>query len=252
MSALKGETRMTNPASSSPMETETHDMGGTGREETNLLTLELCPEAPEESASSSHLGRTRSPLIRSHTCRVEMPDGVTCQASYTRYGPCCHRFVYGDPLCRQIWISYVFSNTLFAIEQKAQELVLQAFRQAQEKESKQMQCKTRPAGHPRETPQIDTKAAAHYAGQYAACVRFTNGRLLPIGTVYADPNKAAGEIVSGAFAHIRLEGGQRLCVGICCRFARKWLEPRFLARFSSPAEPTKSAVSEPEEKLSAA
>lgn len=238
---------MTNSVSRSALETETHDMADSGREETNLLTLELCPETLDESISSSHPRRTRSPLIRSHECRVETPDGLTCQTSYTRYGPRCHRFMYADPLCRQIWISYAFSNTLYAIEQTAQELVLQAFRQAQEKESKQMQCKTRPAGHPREKPQIGAKAAALFAGQYAACVRFTNGRLLPIGTVTTDPDKAAGEIVSGEFAHIRLEGGQRLVVGICCRFARRWLEPRFLARLPSPEETMTSGCSDLEE-----
>lgn len=179
------------------------------------------------------------PLIRSLECRIEMPDGRTCRADYSRFGPRCHRFAYDAPVCRQIWISHAFPNTEDDIREKARELAPLAFRGAQQRESKDMARKARPAGHPRVKPEIGAKAAALHAGQYAACVRLTDGRLLPVGTAYADPDKASEEIASGRFAHIRLEGGQRLCVGICCRFARRWEEPVFLARFLSSPTPTR-------------
>lgn len=194
-----------------------------------VLTVPL----PEEAASRP---QRRAPLIRSHECRVEMPDGRICRADYARFGPRCHRFAYGAPVCRQIWISCTFPNTPDAIEQKARELAPQAFREAQQRESKDMARKTRPAGHPEVKPEIGAKTAARLAGQYAACVRLTGGRLLPVGTAYSDPDKAAAEIASGRFAHICLEGGQRLAVGICCRFALRWEEPEFLARFLGPQE----------------
>jgi hypothetical protein len=193
-------------------------------EERRLVGL----DTPANSASY----RSSAGLVHGHACSVQLPDGSSCSIEYTRYGPRAHRFAYAAPLCQQVWITETMGNDLPAIEQKAQEVSSQAFRQAQKDEQKQMRRKTPPPGKATtqlERPHMSAQTAAHCAGCYCVCLRFESGLFMPHGTLYEDPDKAVQELAEGVHKDVQLVGGQKLVVAICNRSLRCWQEPRFLA-----------------------
>ena len=78
-------------------------------------------------------------------------------------------------------------------------------------------------------PTMNTVTAKRLGGQYAVCMKFSKGNMICVGGPHPEPSGASAEIHSGLHNHIRLLEGQEIVVGICCRYARRWVEPRFIA-----------------------
>ena len=96
------------------------------------------------------------------------------------------------------------------------------------------------AGHAPGEPQMQAKTAAVLAGHYAVCLCSSSGRLSAIGKALAEAEPVIAELADGTHDHVQLFGAQRLVIGICCRYLRRWVEPRFLPfrrAGSEPAEP---------------
>jgi len=169
--------------------------------------------------------------VKSHLCAVVLPNGVSCEVSYTRTSGRVHAFTFGDPLLRTHYVYEAIPGGIPDIEAKASELVPSLFSHAQQEEQKQMRQKApagRTAPHRDTGPQIGAKIAAELAGRYAACVRTSSGNLIRVGATFSAPEGALGEIQAGRYSAIRLIKGQQLVVGICSRAAQRWEEPSFL------------------------
>ncbi len=172
------------------------------------------------------------PAIREHTFTVTLPNGADCTVNYTRYGARSHKFQFASPVCQRFWHSDTLAGGINGIEEKGRELVPQAFRLAQLAEQKEMKRKTPPQGVDLKTMgvlQLSQKSAASYAGLYTVCIRHASGTLFPLGTLYEDPEKAGKELESGAHRKVALFGEQRIVIGICCRYARRWREASLIA-----------------------
>ena len=172
------------------------------------------------------------PAVKEHTFTVSLPNGAECVVAYTRYGAKSHKFQFGSPSCQRIWHSDMLAGGVNGIEEKGRELVPQAFRLAQLAEQKEMKRKTPPQGVDLKTmgvPQLSQKSAASYAGLYTVCIRHASGTLFPLGTLYEDPEKAVKDMEGGACMQITLQGEQRIVIGICCRYARRWREASLIA-----------------------
>ena len=179
------------------------------------------------------------PATKEHTFTVHLPNGADCNVTYTRYGAKSHRFQFGAPVCQRIWHSDTLAGGISGIEEKGRELALQAFRLAQLAEQKEMKRKTPPQGVALKTlgvPQLSPKSADSYAGLYTVCIRHASGTLFPLGTLYEDPEKAGKDLESGACMQVTLQGEQRIVIGICCRYARRWTEASLIALPAKPAE----------------
>lgn len=188
-----------------------------------------------------------SPLLRSLTVAVTLPDGKPCSVTYTRDNSRSHKFAYTAPVCRSLWVNARLAGGEPAIQAKAQELAIQAFRQAQQEEQKEMRRKTPPPGRRSPLPPADQRMKVRHAdacaGLYAVCVRFTTGYLLPLGRLHEQPEAAQAELAGEEYQHKTLYGGQRLVIGIANRWARCWVEPEFLAAWSQPS----STAEEPDD-----
>ncbi|MCX6380331.1 MAG: hypothetical protein NT023_12795 [Armatimonadetes bacterium] len=182
------------------------------------------------------------PAVKEHTFAVSLPSGADCNVTYTRYGAKSHKYQFGSPACQRIWHSDVLIGGVNGIEEKGKELAPQAFRLAQLAEQKEMRRKTPPTGEDLKTmgvPQLSPKSADSYAGLYTVCIRHASGTLFPLGTLYEDPEKAGKDLESGAHRQIALQGEQRIVIGICCRYARRWTEASLIALPAKPPEPEK-------------
>lgn len=186
------------------------------------------------------------PAVKEHMFTVSLPNGMECNVNYTRYGTKAHRFQFGAPVCQRILHSDTLAGGVHGIEEKGRELAPEAFRLAQQADQKEMRRKTPPLGTSLKSlgvPQLSQKSADSYAGLYAVCIRHASGTLFPLGTLYEDPEKAGKELESGVYREVILQGEQRIVIGICCRYARRWIEPRLIALPAKPPE-----TKEPEKK----
>ena len=186
------------------------------------------------------------PAVKEHTFSVRLPNGADCNVTYTRYGTRSHKFQFSSPTCQRIWHSDTLAGGVNGIEEKGREIAPQAFRQAQLAEQKEMRRKTPPTGASLKTlgvPQLSQKSADSYAGLYTVCIRHASGTLFPLGTLYEDPEKAGKDLESGAHRPVILQGEQRIVIGICCRYARRWTEASLIALPAKPPE-----TEEPEKK----
>lgn len=182
------------------------------------------------------------PAVKEHTFTVSLPNGADCNVTYSRYGTTSHRFQYGSPACQRIWHSDALAGGVHGIEEQGRELAPEAFRLAQRAEQKEMRRKTSPTGADLKwqgVPQLSPKSADSYAGLYTVCIRHASGTLFPLGTLYEDPEKAGKDLESGVHRQIALQGEQRLVIGICCRYARRWKEAQLIALPAKPPEPEK-------------
>ena len=202
---------------------------------------------PEERAKMNlpPLGAKSVPLSRldSHETTVSLPDGTCCCVSFRRFGARSHRFVFGTPLTESVWLSEPLINTAPSIEQKAQELALTAFTQAMAEEQRLMRRKSIPKGAiltPGEPP-LQAKTAALFGGHYAVCILFSSGRLSAIGAPCPAHDQPLAALQDDTFAHVQLFGQQRLVIGICCRYLRRWVEPQFLPLPRAGANPDDQA-----------
>lgn len=180
---------------------------------------------PPHGSGSQPIGR-----VASHHITVSLPDGSSCPVIYRRFGAYSHRFLFGDPLHEAVWFPEALHNTPPTIEQKAEELVPKAFAQAMAEEQQMMRHKTVPKGStvPPGEPQLRAKTAETVAGCYAVCLRASSGRLSPIGRASATAEQPIAELHGDTHAYVQLFGEQRLVIGICCRYLRRWGEPRLL------------------------
>ena len=179
------------------------------------------------------------PAVKEHTFSVRLPNGTDCNVNYTRHGTRSHKFQFASPVCQRIWYSDTLAGGISGIEEKGRELVAQAFRLAQQAEQKEMRRKTPPQGETSKTlgvPQLSPKSADSYAGLYTVCIRHASGTLFPLGTLYEEPEKAGKDLESGAHRPVILQGEQRIVIGICCRYARRWTEASLIALPAKPAE----------------
>ena len=161
---------------------------------------------------------------------VSLPDGTSCPVVYRRFGAYSHRFLFGEPLNEAVWFPEALHNTAPVIEQKTEELVPKAFAQAMAEEQRLMRCKTVPRGAavPPGEPQMKAKVADTVAGLYAICLRSSSGKVSAIGHASATAEQPIAELQGDTHAHVQLFGDQRLVIGICCRYLRRWVEPRLL------------------------
>ena len=166
-----------------------------------------------------------------HTCSVLLPNGVSCEVSYTRTDARVHAFAFGVPLRRTRYVYEALPGGIPAVEAKARALIDQLFLEAQQQEQKTMRQKApsdRTARRSDTGPQISVKLAEELAGRYAACVKHGSGNLIRVGATFSAPDAALREIQSSRHSAIRLINGQTLVIGICNRAAQRWEEPVFL------------------------
>ncbi len=189
---------------------------------------------PEERAARNllHTG-TRSqspPRLMHHELNVALPDGSSCPVRYRRFAGRSHRFLFGEPLTEAVWVTEPMHSTAIVIEMKAQECASTAFTQAMAKEQTLMRRKARPRGPilpPSDGP-MSAKSAESHAGRYAVCAVSGTGRLSAIGKASVQCDETIAQLTDGTFASFRLLGKQRLAIGICCRYLKRWIEPVFL------------------------
>jgi len=191
-----------------------------------------------------------------HTCSVALPNGASCEVSYTRTSARVHAFAFGGPLCRTQYAYEPLRGGVPGIEAKAAELAESLFQQAQKQEQAAMRQKApgaRATRHGDGGPQISAHHAEQLAGLYAPCVKCASGTLIRVGGTYGAPDGALKEIEGGRHDAIRLVNGQRLVVGICSRAAQQWEEPAFLgatreqASCAAGADTPACAAGEPED-----
>ncbi len=187
-------------------------------------------------------------LIRSHICSVTLPNRKSCPVEYTRYGARSHRFVFKAPAYRTLWHSERVGNEVAAIAEKAQTLAPLAFKMAQQAEQKEAKRRTPPPGWhsslSNSTLTLKAKTANGSAGRYTACIQFQSGSLLPIGSQYDEPEKVTQELAEGKYANLQLHGAQKLVIGLCSRWERRWNVAEFVV-YPVTEEPKK--VPPPEE-----
>src|SRR5262249_32675491 len=100
-----------------------------------VIGITLTQQERERLGQNRSVGTAGHPVskpLSSHICQVTLPDNSPCSVSYTRYNRKSHSFLFQAPVCQRLWVSQRLSGEgVSAIEAKAQELVGQAFRQAQ-------------------------------------------------------------------------------------------------------------------------
>ena len=206
------------------------------RRDAGLLPRTQPGEASSVAGGSGNGGGEVSPtgIVRAHSGPVILPNGETCAVSYTRFHAGSHRFLYGPPLREAVWIAGALDGGTFAIEARARELAGKAFRQAQEAEQRTMRRTAPPrnTGTNEETgsaPLLPAREAVRCAGWYCACLRFVSGSLMQIGALYPTPEGADREIRAGRHDGYRRDNGATLVVGVCCRWARRFVPARLVA-----------------------
>ena len=163
--------------------------------------------------------------IASHTCLVTLPDGTECRVDYACYGGGSHTLYFHSPLSEREYGNGSLSDKE-SIEARAQELVGRVWRKAQDAEQKTMRLPSAPSNlvHALDkTPQLTRKTAQRFAGLYAVCLRYPSGTLTPLSAACERRAEALSDLV-----RMQAENKQPLVVGLCCRWARRWQEPRFL------------------------
>jgi hypothetical protein len=192
-----------------------------------VRTVKSITLTPEERRQAGYDREKTS----SHACSVMLPNGASCEVSYTRTSARLHAFAFGDPLSRTRYAYEEIPGGTAGIEGKAKELAEALCQEAQQQEQKAKRQKapsSRAAQKGDGGPQISARLAEQLAGRYAACVRCAGGTLIRVGGTYDVPDGALREIEAGRHSAIRLINGQRLTVGICSRAAQRWEEPTFL------------------------
>ncbi len=164
--------------------------------------------------------------IASHTCQVTLPDGTECRADYACYGGGgSHTFYFHSPLSEREYGNGSLAD-IPSIEARAQELVGRMWRKAQDAEQKTMRLLSAPSNlvHTLDkTPQLTRKTAQRFAGLYAVCLRYPSGTLTPLAAACERRAEALSDL-----ARMQAQSKQTLVIGICCLWARRWQEPRFL------------------------
>jgi hypothetical protein len=195
------------------------------------VTLKPHENASVSQTSTAHSDLNAAKACTTHSCQVLLPNGASCQVEYRRHQAKSHTFTFRDPVSQRVLVSVALRG-IPAIEGKAQELVPEVFRKAQETEQAEMRRKV-PAGRkssakPDGGPEMESATAERLAGRYAACLKTATGRLIRLGAAFLSPEAAVQEIQSGTYRNVRLVNGQTLVVGICNRVQRRWIEPHFL------------------------
>jgi hypothetical protein len=169
---------------------------------------------------------------QAHICSVTLPNGVSCEVSYTRTSARVHSFAFGHPIKRTDYVYAAIPGGIPGIEEKAAALANAMFQQAQKQEQQTMRQKApahRTLPFKDDGPQISARLAEQLAGLYAPCVKCSSGTLIRVGGTYSAPEGALKEIQAGRHRAIRLINGQQFVVGICNRAAQRWEEPMFLS-----------------------
>ncbi|MCW3053476.1 MAG: hypothetical protein JWN14_2646 [Chthonomonadales bacterium] len=182
---------------------------------------------------------------QAHTCSVMLPNGVSCEMSYTRTSTRIHNFAFGIPLKRTQTVYEAIPGGTAGIEAKAASLGDALFKQAQHQEQQAMRQKTpasRKVRHRDDGPQMSALNAERLAGLYAPCVKNKSGTLIRVGGTYSAPEGALKELQGGRHSAIRLVNGQQFVVGICNRAAQQWEEPTFL-NLPQREQPTSTSIS---------
>lgn len=165
--------------------------------------------------------------ITFHACPVILPDGTSGQAHYMRYGSHSHAFQFQAPLNERIYGQGTLNGGMEVIEARAQELVGQAWRQAQAEEQKTRRLPSAPS-HLLHTldkePQLRRSTAKKFAGLYAVCLRYASGTLSPLSLAFEQPAEALRDL-----RRIQAGDSRTLVIGICCRWGRRWQLARFVA-----------------------
>ena len=164
--------------------------------------------------------------IASHACQVTLPDGTACRVDYACYGGGSgHTFTFHSPLSEREYGNGSLAD-IASIEARAQELVGRVWRKAQDAEQKTMRLPSAPSSlvHTLDkTAQLTRKTAQRFAGLYAVCLRYPSGTLTPLAAACERRAEALSDL-----AQMQINNKQQLVVGLCCRWARRWQEPRFL------------------------
>ena len=168
----------------------------------------------------------QSSALAFRVCAVTLPDGTTCQAQYTRSGYGGYSYAFQAPFSERVYGQGELGS-VEAIETRAQELVNQAWRQAQKAEQKAMRLPSAPSHliHTLDAePQLQRRTAQRFAGLYAVCLRYPSGALTPLAAPCERPHDALA-----ALRRMQEGSSPPLALGICCRWARRWQRPRFVA-----------------------
>lgn len=201
---------------------------------------------PEERRKAGYEKET----IKTHTCSVTLPNGVSCAVTYTRWSTSSHGFAFEQPLNRTQYVNSPIANGIPGIEAKAATLVETLFQQAQQQEQKSMQQKSAGRATTRrhdDGPQMSAINAERLAGLYAPCVKCRSGTLIRVGGTYGTPEGAHREIETGRHSKIRLLNEQQLVVGICNRAAQCWQVPTFLTTPQSNENAAPAGIDDLEE-----
>lgn len=165
---------------------------------------------------------------KQYECAVVYPDGSNGICHYTRIGPKCHNLRYerGEPnqhghreYIARLYYMEVLERNISSVEGIAQEKAAEAFRQAIDQERKDAMRAT-PPGHGRQADSalytLSLQRATQLAGRYALCTRLEpSGKLLAVSSTFATIEEANAARLENA--------NQALLVGICCRWARRWM-----------------------------
>ena len=164
--------------------------------------------------------------LTSHPCQVTLPDGTECRVDYACYGGGgSHTFTFHSPLSEREYGNGSLAD-IPSIEARAQELVGRVWRKAQDAEQKTMRLPSAPSNlvHTLDkTPQLTRKTAQRFAGLYAVCLRYPSGTLTPLAAACERRAEALSDL-----ERMQAQSKQTLVIGICCLWARRWQEPRFL------------------------
>lgn len=201
---------------------------------------------PQSSYSSRSIGSGNSSLAKLHICEVQLPDRATCRVMYQRDNGQWHRFSFDAPLHQRLYVENWQPSSEDAIEAKAQELAPQAYTQAQQAEQKAMQQGTPPSGTtrspvPTSSSLLRPKTAQAQAGQYAVCIMFKSGNVMPLGCLHTKAETAAREWEQAAREREDHTGGQ-LVIGICCRWQHRWIQAQFVVYPQSDPNAETSAI----------
>jgi len=198
---------------------------------------ELTP--PGQSVPTLSMVKGGKALLKTHSCKVQYPDGHSGECRYERMAPKWHLFhyVYEElPIGHQAY-TYAMENSVASIEAKAQELTAAAYRAAIDYERRNyFQRASEPKdGSRKRQPHLYRMKAAQakeLAGRYALCRR-SGTMLFVFGKAYESLNEAN--------AAWREMGDTKIVVGCCNRLDRCWQLPRFntlYAEFDPRVEPT--------------
>lgn len=192
-------------------------------------TLAHLGATPETATALKGQAPGRSVLVKSHTCIVSFPDGTEGKCTYTRCGPSWHLFRFEhtgrDGKMTPLPVQYVterIENNVKAIEENAHKRAESAFTVAILREQKDWFC--RAVSPTRSTPihpQMKAIKAKELAGRYALCQRVGN-TLIPVSNSF----ETMAEAVTAWREHTKHELVIGLVIGCCCRFRRRWEEPR--------------------------